>query len=263
MHKYFLQLSLIITAVLLVGTALAADHCTPGPDRDGDCVADADDNCPFAANADQFDADWDHVGNACEGDWDSDGATDFHDNCWDVPNSDQANIDGDGVGDLCDIDRDGDGYTNDFEPTFGTDADKWDTDGDNVSDSSDCDKLNPAKALAPDCDTIDVVANPPPRPPDPDLSDPFGDDDGDGRRNGLDNCVVIYNPGQQDINANGIGDACENVIGGPLDSVFLKGGGGPGANCTLITSVSGGSSLPIAFLIGLPSLLMAVLRRRS
>src|SRR5262245_33605856 len=29
----------------------APSHCTSGTDTDGDCVADADDNCPFTANA--------------------------------------------------------------------------------------------------------------------------------------------------------------------------------------------------------------------
>lgn len=269
--RLFIRVSCVLALVLTGGAALAGfsgvGYSLATLDQDGDGIQDAIDDCPFAANADQADADWDHVGDVCEGDWDSDGATDATDNCWNIPNPDQKDIDGDGAGDLCDIDRDGDGYTNDFETiTVGTDPDKWDTDGDNVSDSSDCNKLNPAKALAPDCDMTDVVANPPPPPPPPptpDLSDPFGDDDGDGVLNGDDNCRVVYNPGQQDMNRNGIGDACENVLGSPLDSVFIKGGGGPGANCALIASVSGGSSLPIALLIGIPSLLMAVLRKRS
>jgi hypothetical protein len=36
------------------------------PDRDGDGIADASDNCPDKANSDQADADKDGVGNACE-----------------------------------------------------------------------------------------------------------------------------------------------------------------------------------------------------
>ncbi|RMG89170.1 MAG: tandem-95 repeat protein, partial [Candidatus Dadabacteria bacterium] len=58
------------------------------PDADGDGVADAADNCPFTANADQADGDGDGVGDAC-------------DNCPAVANADQADSDANGVGDAC------------------------------------------------------------------------------------------------------------------------------------------------------------------
>ena len=69
-------------------------------DRDGDGVADVDDNCPDVGNPDQADLDTDGVGDAC-------------DVCVDVADPDQADADGDGEGDACETiggaDRDGDG----------------------------------------------------------------------------------------------------------------------------------------------------------
>lgn len=61
----------------------------PFTDADGDCVGDAADNCPSAANPYQDDADLDGPGNEC-------------DTCPFVPNPDQADADADGVGDVCD-----------------------------------------------------------------------------------------------------------------------------------------------------------------
>lgn len=66
------------------------------PDTDGDGRADAADNCPFAANADQLDSDSDSRGNAC-------------DNCRLAANPDQLDTDFDGQGDVCEDDDDNDG----------------------------------------------------------------------------------------------------------------------------------------------------------
>ena len=45
------------------------DDSPPPPDTDGDGIADAQDNCPTVANADQADADDDEVGDACDSDF--------------------------------------------------------------------------------------------------------------------------------------------------------------------------------------------------
>ena len=78
----------------------------PPVDTDSDGVADATDNCPNTANADQADADTDGVGDACEApvvvDTDSDGVADATDNCPNAANADQVDTDSDSVGDVCD-----------------------------------------------------------------------------------------------------------------------------------------------------------------
>lgn len=45
---------------------VAPDALPPGDDRDGDRVADADDNCPDDANTDQNDEDLDRLGDVCD-----------------------------------------------------------------------------------------------------------------------------------------------------------------------------------------------------
>ena len=47
----------------------------------------------------------------------------------------------------------------------------------------------------------------------------YADFDGDNVVNAADNCPLTYNPGQEDINSNGIGDACENCCFGDRGDV--------------------------------------------
>jgi hypothetical protein len=90
-----------------------------GDDTDGDGVADADDNCPLVANADQADLDGDEVGDACDPDSDGDDVANEDDNCPLDANADQADTDGDGLGDACDpetnADLDNDGVPDDAD----------------------------------------------------------------------------------------------------------------------------------------------------
>jgi hypothetical protein len=87
-------------AALLVacsgGSNALLDAADPN-DLDGDGIANADDNCPRAANSDQHDEDGDGIGDKC-------------DNCPSIANANQADTTevgtmqfADGVGDACDL----------------------------------------------------------------------------------------------------------------------------------------------------------------
>ncbi|MFZ9888975.1 MAG: thrombospondin type 3 repeat-containing protein, partial [Myxococcota bacterium] len=187
-------------------------------DQDGDGIADADDNCPTAANVSQGDADGDGQGDVCDadGDPDSDGVPNVDDNCPLVANADQADTDGDGVGDACDDegDQDGDGVPN------GTDncplvanADQADRDGDGVGDA--CSDDGDSDGVSDADDNCADVANPQQTDTDGDGRGDAcdDDDDGDGVRDASDNCPLVENPDQLDDDADGVGDACDDNDG--------------------------------------------------
>ena len=71
-------------------------------DADVEGIADADDNCPDDANADQADNDHDNLGDVCDPDDDNDGVADVADNCPVTANANQLDFDRDHIGDACD-----------------------------------------------------------------------------------------------------------------------------------------------------------------
>lgn len=77
---------------------------SPDPDGDYDGLDQDVDNCPFAYNPDQADADNDGQGDVCDNDSDNDGVDNDSDNCPSYSNADQADADNDGIGDACDSD---------------------------------------------------------------------------------------------------------------------------------------------------------------
>ena len=70
-------------------------------------------------------------------DADNDGVADANDNCPNTANADQANTDGDSQGDACDTDDDGDGLSDtDEATTYGTNPKDADTDNDTLTDGA-------------------------------------------------------------------------------------------------------------------------------
>ncbi|MCP3061480.1 thrombospondin type 3 repeat-containing protein [Myxococcus sp. K38C18041901] len=204
--------------------------CTLDTDEDG--VLDDVDNCRWVANPGQRDTDGDALGDVCDDDDDNDSVKDTQDNCPLKPNPEQRDQDRDGLGDTCDDDLDGDGLTNDTEGRVGTDPRRTDTDGDGISDTlelgdplapydtdgdgrldaldddsdgdgvSDAEERGPAPASPRDTDG-DLV---------PDYRDTDSDDDGVG--DGTDNCRLIENAAQSDLDEDGPGDACDSDMDG-------------------------------------------------
>jgi hypothetical protein len=151
-------------------------------DTDGDGIGDAADFCPSvqAPLVDgarvQRDTDSDGIGDECDTDADEDGVANTADNCPTVINPGQTDTDGDGDGDACDSNDDNDG----------------------CEDASD----NCPNVAAADCTDTNAVV--------PDEC--FPDQDADGIEDIRDNCIAAVNLGQDDSDADGIGDACDQDL---------------------------------------------------
>jgi hypothetical protein len=217
-----------------------------GPDTDGDEVPDACDKCPLVRDGDQHDDDNDGVGNLCDtetcGDgYDNDGDGDYDcfdrdcfglpacleaGNCHDFVDNDHDCLtdcqDSECFGDpTCPLTETGlcsDGYDNDWDgladcrdvDCFGYPAcdesqnchDGYDNDFDLHVDclDTDCPRPDTDSDTWPDCvDNCPLLYNP-----------GQGDYDGDQRGDGCDDCPFNYDYYQPNCDGDGLGDACDN-----------------------------------------------------
>ena len=185
-------------------------HQTIGPDQDQDTVPDSIDNCVYARNVDQADANADGLGDACQCyDFDNDGYPE-PDDWWvlvcfeEEPCFYLFDLDLDG-----DLDWDDEDVYDDHDwssgpittcpanaPNFQETFEPEDNDNDLVLDYVDncTTAANPSQA---DFNNDGIG----------DACDPDGD--GDGVSDFLDNCPTIFNPDQANADGDAFGDLCE------------------------------------------------------
>jgi hypothetical protein len=196
-------------SVLIAFTDLG-DTYQHADDFDDDGIEDPQDNCPRVPNLDQLDQDGDGLGDMC-------------DNCLAIHNPTQIDKDGDRLGDLCDLDDDGDNIEDEFDNcplvhNLRVNGKQPDLDNDGIGDACDDDI---------DGDGLPSISDPCPMnvdntiPGEGEIASCFPDFDGDGvfdispvEGGVVDNCPHVYNPDQNDLDADLQGDLCDNDADG-------------------------------------------------
>ncbi|MEM6191865.1 thrombospondin type 3 repeat-containing protein [Shewanella scandinavica] len=149
------------------------------PDDDNDSVLDAEDAFPLDP-LETLDTDIDSIGNNADPDDDNDGVLDAED-AFPLDPLETLDTDIDGIGNNADPDDDNDGVL-DAEDAFPFDPlETLDTDNDGIGNNADT------------------------------------DDDNDGIEDPTDNCPLVANPDQKDIDQNGTGDRCQVITTGIFD----------------------------------------------
>ncbi|MEM7195237.1 MAG: Vps62-related protein [Pseudomonadota bacterium] len=144
-------------------------------------------------------------------DTDEDTIFDSVDNCIFDPNTDQLDTDNDLIGNVCDDDDDNDGVEDTFPDNDPLNPNICrDLDGDSCDDCSvGTDGFGPLDDFDDFNDGLDTDGNGICNVTDP-------DDDDDGDLDGDDNCPLVFNPGQEDSDNDGTGDACEVTQSGDI-----------------------------------------------